>query len=281
MEVFEALVACLRRGDDVSLVTVVRAQGSTPQKAGRHMLVFRDGSIVGTIGGGTIEHTVIREAVAALEAGAPRLYSANLTRDLGMCCGGTMEVFIEPMTAAPPLILFGAGHVNEALCPMASAAGFAVTVVDEREELATPGRFPTATRVLCQDPVDALPTLDIHPDTWLLIVTHSHRLDEDLLRLLAPRAWRYLGMIGSKAKVAKFVSRLEARGITRADLDRVHMPVGLNLGAVTPAEIAVSILAELIQLRRRGPGATTHPMSLMGAGTLKADGGLPGTPAPQ
>ena len=182
-----------------------------------------------------------------------------------------MEIFLEPMVPEPRLILFGAGHVAEALCPMAAAAGFQVTVVDEREEWATPERFPTAAEILCDDPEDALPRLPRGEGIYMIIVTHSHRLDEDLLRALSAEPMTYLGMIGSRAKVARFVARLTARGVPPEALERVYMPIGLDVGAVTPAEIAVSILAQLVQVRRRGESLPASPMSAPGGRAQAAE----------
>ena len=270
MEVFEALAAALKAGESVALITVIKAQGSTPQKAGRHMLVFPGGRIVGTIGGGTIEHKAMEVAQEALVTGKAQLYRAHLTQDLGMCCGGTMEVFIEPMTQAPNLVLFGAGHVCEALAPMASAAGFRVTVVDEREDFATEARFPSAAQVVCDLPTEALDDLPLGPGSYALIFTHSHRLDEELLKALVDQPFAYLGMIGSKAKVIRFIKRLSARGVSAEALARVHMPIGIQIGAVTPGEIAVSALAELIRVRRLGDSGPEHgAMSIaQGAGAI-------------
>lgn len=260
MELFDRLAAALRQGEEVALCTVVRSQGSSPRKSGAHMLVWLDGRSFGTIGGGTIEFKVIEQAQQALRQGTPRLVSAHLTRDLAMCCGGSMEVYVEPLASPPPLILFGAGHVAEALCPMAHSAGFLVTVVDEREEFVNTSRFPLAATLHHDVPTDILDQLPWGPHTYAVIVTHSHALDEELLRKVVGRHWAYLGMIGSQAKVARFVSRLTSRGTPLEELRRVHMPIGLDIGALTPAEIAVSILAELIQRRRQGETHSARPL---------------------
>jgi xanthine dehydrogenase accessory factor len=165
-----------------------------------------------------------------------------------------MEFLLEPLQQDPTLVIFGAGHVGRELCRVAAQAGFQVVVVDEREEFATRERFPEATELLIDDPMAVLNQLPYGPNTYLVILTHLHRLDEDLLRALAPREYKYLGMIGSRAKVAKFLDRLRARGIPEEALSRIHMPIGLGIGAVTPAEIAISVAAELVNIRRT-PGA--------------------------
>lgn len=260
MSFFLELHQLLQRGERVAMVTVVQNEGSSPRKTGARMLVRQDGSIVGTIGGGTVEHEVIARAQEVLRNDEPQLYRVHLTRELGMCCGGAMEFFIEPMSQDPTLVIFGAGHVGKALAPLAQQLGFDVLVIDEREELNTPERFPDLKRVV-EDPLEALKTLPFGPNLYMVVVTHLHRLDEDLLRALATREWKYLGMIGSRAKVAKFLDRLLARGIPAEALSRITMPIGMNLGALTPAEIAVSIAAELIQVRRapeRSTDGSTH-----------------------
>ncbi len=250
MKLFKEIARCLEMGEPIVLVTVTRSEGSSPRTMGARMLVYRDGSILGTIGGGTVEHRVIEQAMAALKTGESALYRVHLTRELGMCCGGAMEFLLEPLLQDPTLVIFGAGHVGRDLCRVATIAGFKVIVVDEREEYATRERFPDAAELIVDDPLAALDSLQFGPNLYLLIVTHLHRLDEDLLRALASRTYKYLGMIGSRAKVARFLDRLRARGIADEVLARVNMPVGFAIEAVTPAEIAISIAAELINVRR-------------------------------
>jgi xanthine dehydrogenase accessory factor len=258
MQLFAEIQHTLERGQRLALVTVIRADGSSPRKIGAHMVVRDDGSIAGTIGGGTVEHRLIERALEVIRRLEPEIYRVHLSRDLGMCCGGAMEFFIEPMRQQPQLVIFGAGHVALELASLAKRLEFRVMVIDDREEFATRERFPDADALLLEDPIDALKQLPFGPNLYLVIVTHLHRLDEDLLRELAHRDWRYLGMIGSRAKVARFLDRLEARGVPRARLERVHMPIGLAIGAITPAEIAVSIAAELVRVRN-APLGSSHP----------------------
>ncbi len=250
MNIFAQLVDKVRAGERVALVTVLRDEGSSPRKRSTRMLVHPDGNITGTIGGGAVEQQVIERALNALRLNQSEIYRVHLTRELGMCCGGAMEFLIEPIEAEPRLIVFGAGHIGQALCPVAASAGFRVTIVDEREEFATPERFADAEHIIVNDPVDALPDLSLTEDDYVVIVTHDHQLDQRVLRHLADHPVRYLGMIGSRSKIARFVKRLEARGIPRDFLNRVRMPIGLDLGAVTPGELAISIAAEMIALRR-------------------------------
>lgn len=251
MSFFLELHRLLEAGERVAMVTVIQNEGSSPRKVGARMLVRANGSIVGTIGGGTVEFEVIKQALAVLKGEDPKVYQVHLTRELGMCCGGAMSFFIEPLSQNPRLVLFGAGHVSHALAPIAEAAGFEVWVVDDRAEFANRERFPSAQLVL-DDPLAALEELPPHAQSYYVIQTHLHRLDEELLRALVTKPHVYLGMIGSRAKIARFIERLRARGVAEEALARVTMPIGLDIGAMTPAEIAISIAAELVQVRRIG-----------------------------
>jgi xanthine dehydrogenase accessory factor len=261
-DLWRALLAATEAGEHVALCTVVGVDGSAPRASGARMLVWPpddDGErILGTVGGGNFELHVIREAHAALREGKPRRFAVHLTRDLGMCCGGAMDVYIEPMRPVERLVVFGAGHVGRPTAALARQLGFAVTVVDEREEWATAERFPEV-EIVRADPRAYASTLATDERTYLLVTTHDHRLDQDLLAALLDRPWAWLGLIGSRAKAAKFFIRLRAAGVDEAKLARVSTPVGLDIGAETPEEIAVSIAAELVRVRR---GVTRPPIPL-------------------
>ena len=218
------------------------------------MVVWMDGRIAGTVGGGHFEKVVIEAAVATLNAGVPRRLAVHLTRDLGMCCGGAMEVFIEPVQPKQELVIFGAGHVAKSTAAIAREAGWEVRVVDERDEWATIDRFPGCTLDL-GDARRVARELSSSSSRYVLIVTHDHALDQDLLETIIAKDLAWIGLIGSRAKVTKFFLRLRAAGIDPAWFGRVSAPVGLDLGAETPAEIAVSILAELVQVRRGRVGS--------------------------
>lgn len=247
-EVAEALLEVLNSGQRGALATVVRSSGSTPQVVGARLLLKPDGNTVGTVGGGAIEHAVLDTMREVLESGEPRLLERDLTRDLGMCCGGRMTVFVERVQAASRLYLFGAGHVARATAPLARQLGFDVTVVDEREELNTAERFP-GCRLELDDPSSLLRRARLEPNDHVLIVTHDHRLDERALELCLAQPAGYIGLVGSRRKVFRLLQRIAAR---RPDVtfERVYAPVGLDLGAVGPDEIAVSVAAELVALRR-------------------------------
>ncbi len=257
-------------GERFALVTLVRTGGSTPRKAGAKMVVREDGSIAGTVGGGALELLLVDEARAAVAAGEPRLVRRHLTRELAMCCGGEVEAFIDPMGRRERLVLVGAGHVNRALAPVAAGLGFEVWVVDELEEAASAERFPAAARLVHHWEPGAW-GLELGRDAYVVIATRDHAVDQAVLEQLASLDAKpaYLGVISSRAKMARFRKRLEAKGVPEAWLARVRGPIGVDVGAETPAEIAVAVAAELVAVRRgAGPPAIGAPRS---AGALAGE----------
>ncbi len=254
--------------EPVALATVIGVDGSAPRQAGARMLVYADGRIEGTVGGGNFEYRVIAAAKAVLADRKPRRFAVHLTRDLGMCCGGAMEVYIEPILPTPLLVVYGAGHVAQPTAALAVSIGFSVTVVDEREEFAAPERFPGCD-IVCGDGRRHARAQECDERTHILIVTHDHALDQDLLEILLAKPWGWCGLIGSRAKIAKFYLRLRAAGADDALFPRVSAPVGLDVGAETPEEIAISIAAELVACRRGRTGVIAR-MSAGGLTTRKA-----------
>jgi xanthine dehydrogenase accessory factor len=258
-EVFAAVVDALDRGEPAALVTIVAARGSTPQRVGAKMLVFADGRTVGTIGGGCYENDALWKAREAIGGRTPRLVHYELSDDIaqesGLICGGQMDVYIEPIEPSPELYVIGAGHVGYHLARLAHDVGFRVHVVDDREKFASAERFPHAAEVVAEDIPAWLARAVIPVHAYVVIVTRGHVHDLDALRALAPRELRYLGLIGSRAKVARIYDALAAEGMPRERFGHVHAPIGLDIGAVTPQEIAVSILAELVAVKhgRIGP----------------------------
>jgi xanthine dehydrogenase accessory factor len=254
-EIFAAIGEALTKGEEVALVTIVSSNGSTPQRVGAKMLVFADGRTVGTIGGGCYEHDALGKAREALRTRKAITAKYDLNDDFaeenGLVCGGQMEVFIEPLEAPPALFIFGAGHVGYYLARVASDAGFEVHVVDDRAAFANRERFPFAASVVVEDIPTWLAQTTFSPSAYAVIVTRGHRHDLDALQALASRELRYLGLIGSRAKVARLYDQLliDSR-VTLEQLSHVHAPIGLDIGAVTPQEIAVSIAAELVAIRR-------------------------------
>jgi xanthine dehydrogenase accessory factor len=252
-ELVDALREVLDADGTAALATVVRTGGSTPQGAGARMLLFPDGRSVGTVGGGAIEAAVRTELEACLADGRARLVTRELGHDLGMCCGGRMEVFVERVEGEPRLVLCGAGHIAHALAPLLPPLGFRVTVVDERDEHNTEARFPGAAREL-QCPRTFLRKQPLSAADYVLVTTHDHQLDEHVLELALRQPPRYVGLVGSRRKVFRLLERIRVRA-GELDLARLYAPVGLALGGRSPAEIALSIAAELVAVRRGAAGA--------------------------
>jgi xanthine dehydrogenase accessory factor len=261
-EVFAAVADALERGEPAALVTIVSTTGSTPQRVGAKMLVFGDGRIVGTIGGGCYENDAFGKAREAITSRAPQLVHYELSDDFaqetGLICGGQMDVYIEPIEPSPELYIIGGGHVGFHLARVAHEVGFRVHVVDDREKFANAERFPTAAEVIVDDIPAWIARVSLPAHAYAVIVTRGHTNDLEALRTLAPRELRYLGLIGSRAKVARIYDALVAEGMPAGTLTRVHAPIGLDIGAVTPQEIAVSILAELIAVKH----GKNHPTSM-------------------
>ena len=273
-EVFAALAAALEKGEPVALVTITGSTGSTPQRVGAKMLVYEDGRTVGTIGGGCYENEAFWKAREAIKSRKPLNMSFELNDDFaqetGLVCGGQMEVFIEPVEASPELYVFGAGHVGHFVGKMAHEVGFRVHVVDDREKFANSERFGPDIDVIVDDIPTWLEKHSLSATTYAVVVTRGHRHDLETMRGLLRSPLRYLGLIGSKAKVKRIFDMLREEGVSPDTLRPVHAPIGLDIGAITPQEIAVSIVAELIAVKH---GKTNEPnvsaMSMRWEGALK------------
>lgn len=266
---------CLREGEGAALVTVVGTRGSTPQRAGARILVFRDGRVQGTIGGGCVEAEMIRRAKGAIETGEPVLTSYDLTPeqagDEGLVCGGRMEIFIEPLEAQPRLFILGAGHVAKPICRLAAFAGFRVSVADDRDKYASVERFPEAEGVEVVEFERAGQALQIDERAFVVVVTRGHHGDAEALASCLPRTPRFLGLMGSKAKMAHVFSDLMSRGFGPDDLARITTPVGVEIGALTPEEIAISIVAEMIAVRRGVSSDRVRPMRVAAPGRFRLE----------
>jgi len=262
MESMYKLVAdALAQGERVALAMVVRVEGATPRDVGTKMVVYADGRTAGTVGGGKVEALVIREAVEAIQQGASRLVHYALrdaeAGDPGIC-GGEVDVFLDVAVPKPTLLVVGAGHVAVPVAEIGHLCEFRVVVVDDRPDVVSEDRFPHAERIAA-DIVDTLKGWPIGPQTHIVIVTRGHAQDEDALRTVIGSSAGYIGMIGSRHKVRAVLDRLRADGVDEALIRRVRTPIGLDIGAETPAEIAVSILAEVLMLRQ---GRSGQPMRL-------------------
>jgi len=254
MDIYEEIVRLRKSGRRGAVATIVNVRGSIPSYKTAKMLVRDDGSILGTIGGGCVEAEVWQAAREVMESERPRTLKFDLNNDpkydTGLICGGTLEVFLEPILPAAELYIFGAGHVAESLYKVARIAGFDITIVDDREAYANRERFPEAHQVIAEDFDKAMTQITPGESSYIVIVTRGHRDDMRVLRWAVQTPARYVGMIGSKRKTIGIFEELKKEGIPAQLFERVNAPVGLDIGAVTPEEIAISITAELIAKRR-------------------------------
>jgi xanthine dehydrogenase accessory factor len=262
MDLFEEIVRLRQEGRRGALATIVHVNGSIPSFESSRMLVREDGSISGTIGGGCVEAEVWAAAKDVMRAEQPRKLTFNLNNepsyDTGLICGGSLEIFVEPILPSPKLFLFGGGHVSLALSRIAHQAGFEIAVTDDRESFANQERFPMAGEIHTSFE-EAFEKIHPNPSSYVVIVTRGHRDDMRVLKWAVGTEARYIGMIGSKRKVIAIYRALESEGMPIETFARVHAPIGLEIGARTPEEIAVSIVAELIAVRRNA-AALPHKM---------------------
>ncbi|GAB4256124.1 MAG: XdhC/CoxI family protein [Thermoleophilia bacterium] len=262
-ELYKAMAELSEQGTPFVLATVIEAVGSTPRKAGAKMVVLGDGRILDTVGGGKVEAQIIEDAREALRQGTSRVVDYELRptgeHALGMVCGGRVKVFLEVNGPANTLLIVGGGHIALKLCPMAKLLDFRVAVLDSRPEFATAERFPDADTVIVGSPDEVAQLVSIDRGTHIVIVTHTHTHDLAALRAVVGSPAAYIGMIGSRNKVRTLKGQLEEEGVPGEALARVRAPVGLDLGGQTPAEISLSILAQIVAERHgkvSGPGDT-------------------------
>ena len=264
MDVYEELVELRNAGQKCAIATIVEVAGSIPSFQSAKMLIRADGTMVGTIGGGCTEAEVWQAARDVIETEKPRMLQFNLGQDAaydnGLICGGQLNVYVEPVLPIPRALIFGAGHISKSLSKVATLAGFATTVIDNRETYANRERFPEAARVIADEYEDVFPQLEANDATYAIIVTRGHRDDMRVLRWAVDQPLRYIGMIGSKRKTIEVAKHLRTEGVSMEKLARIHAPMGLDVGAVTPEEIAVSVVAEMI-CRRRDSGREWTAMS--------------------
>ncbi|NWG33232.1 MAG: XdhC family protein [Chloroflexi bacterium] len=255
--IHQAISELEKSNESAALCTVVKSEGSTPRHVGSKMLVYPDGRFIGTVGGGDLEHRVLDEAWMAISDGQPRLLHYTMVDpsrgDPGVC-GGTVEVFVEPILPAPMIVVIGGGHVGKAVVHLAKWLGFRVAVSDDRAEFCTPEAVPGADAYYpC--PMAELPNqLKVTRQTYLVVTSRGSSIDAAGLPALLQSQAAYIGVIGSKRRWLTTVKALKEQGIPDDWIQKVHSPIGLELNAETPEEIAVSILAEILMLRNRGTG---------------------------
>jgi len=247
----------LEKGTRIALCTVIEKKGSGPREVGTKMIVRENGATYGTIGGGGLERALVDESIRALGEHTGRTVTFNTTSDqkegaieTGLMCGGQMIVFVDPLEPDPRLIIVGSGHVASPLAQLAEIVGFGVTIIDDDDERATEERFPTAERVITGDFASSVGELEVYPNDFVVIVHGEPEHDYIALKTMAAKKPAYIGLLGSKTKVAHLMLRLRRDGIGAGALTMLHAPVGVTIGAQTPEEIGISILAEVIMHKR-------------------------------
>ncbi len=254
VDVYEEIVRLRRQGVRAALATIVARKGSTPRKDSAKMIVLEDGRQLGSIGGGCTEAEVCREALAAIRSEKPSLLSFDLTEEdaeeSGLICGGTMEVYVEPVLPDPTLFIFGAGHVGRCVAEIMAGLGFRIAVVDDRIKYANRDRFPHADEFYVDAWEEAFRALPVRDNSYMLIATRGHRCDLACLRFALQTPARYIGLLGSLRKTKILFETLEREGVQNGEFQRVFAPVGIEIGSETPEEIAVSIAAELVAVRK-------------------------------
>jgi xanthine dehydrogenase accessory factor len=276
MDIFDEIVRLRRKGQKCALATIVQVRGSIPSFESAKLLVREDGSMVGTVGGGCVEAEVWSVAREVIETEKPRHLHFSLGQeaayDNGLICGGQLDVFVEPVIPQPCAFIFGAGHISKSLAKVAGLAGFRTTVIDDREQFANRERFPDADEVIAGEYEDVFPKLEINETSYLIIVTRGHRDDMRVLEWGVTTPARYVAMIGSKRKVISVIRELGKKGMPPEFFERIHAPMGLDIGAITPEEIAVSVAAEMIAVRRNPPESNWRQSSksIYGNERLKA-----------
>lgn len=254
MDLYDEIVRLRNLGQKCALATIVQVNGSIPSYESAKLLVREDGSMMGTVGGGCVEAEVWTAAREVIESEKPRHLSFSLGQDAaydqGLICGGQLNIFVEPVIPQPRALIFGGGHVSKSISKVAAIAGFATTIVDDREAFANKERFPEAEATYAEEYESVFPRLIVNSSTYVIIVTRGHRDDMRVLRWAIATPAKYISMIGSKRKTISVIKELEKEGFPREAFERIFAPMGLEIGAESPEEIAVSVVAEMIAVRR-------------------------------
>jgi xanthine dehydrogenase accessory factor len=258
MDIYDEIVRLRRIGQKCALATIVQVKGSIPSFESAKLLVREDGSMMGTVGGGCVEAEVWNAAREVLDTEKPKNLSFSLGQDAaydnGLICGGQLNIFVEPVIPQPRAYIFGGGHVSKSLSKVASMSGFSTVIIDDREAFANPERFPEADATYAAEYEDVFPQLPINSSSYLIIVTRGHRDDMRVLRWAVTTPARYIAMIGSKRKTISVIHELEREGMAQHLFEKIFAPMGLEIGAESPEEIAVSVVAEMIAVRRLPEG---------------------------
>lgn len=261
MELYEQIVKAQKENRLYAVATVVKTEGNTPRKAGAKMLVFADGSIQGSVGGGIVEKQAAADCLAAMKTGETMLktYSpiSQEVADKGMVCGNNMTIFIEPAQRMPYLYLCGCGHVAQAVLPLAKALGYYVVAIDARDVSAFADSLKLADELHILESFDQIGQLDFVPGSAFIACSFSHKTDGDILNVILGKEPSYVGMLGGKPKIRALFTKLKENGYPEETLMQIHAPIGLDIGGEKPAEIAVSIMAEVLAAKN---GGSCRPM---------------------
>jgi xanthine dehydrogenase accessory factor len=264
MDIYDEIVRLRKLGQKCALATIVQVRGSIPSYESAKLLVREDGSMMGTVGGGCVEAEVWNAAREVIDTEKPKNLSFSLGQDAaydeGLICGGQLNIFVEPVIPQPQAFIFGGGHVSKSISKVATIAGFSTIIVDNREAFANPERFPEADATYAEEYEDVFLKLPVTASSYLIIVTRGHRDDMRVLRWAVTTQARYIAMIGSKRKTISVIHELEHEGFPRDAFERIFAPMGLEIGAQSPEEIAISVVAEMIAVRR-SPDADWRSLS--------------------
>lgn len=253
IKVLKKVLKVSEEGKKIAVATITRSSGSAPRGVGTMMGVLEDGSIIGTIGGGSLEKYIIDLSLEALETGESRSHDLNLAdEEIKMICGGGVDVFIDVYKNRPKLMIFGAGHVGHAIYEQAKSLNFDIDVFDDREEFLNREKFPEANRLLLGELEDTLEDYKIGSNTYIVVVTRGHKLDESVLEKVVDSDAKYIGSMGSKKKIIEMMESLKDKGYKEENLEKVYAPIGLDVASEDPAEIAISILSEIMLVKNNG-----------------------------
>jgi xanthine dehydrogenase accessory factor len=254
MDLYDEIVRLRKLGQKCAIATIVQVNGSIPSFESAKILVREDGSFMGTVGGGCVEAEVWNAAREVIETEKPRHLSFSLGQDAaydeGLICGGQLNIFVEPIIPQPRAFIFGGGHVSKGISKIATLAGFSTSIIDNREAFANQERFPEAEATYAEEYEDVFAKLPVNASSYIIIVTRGHRDDMRVLRWAVTTQARYIAMIGSKRKTISVIHELEKEGLPREAFEKVFAPMGLEIGAELPEEIAISVVAEMIAVRR-------------------------------
>ena len=265
IDIYEEIASLRRQGRRAALATIIQIRGSVPSFETAKILVREDGSTLGTVGGGCVENDVWKAARQVILEEKPKRLLFDLTDtsnlEAGLICGGKVEVFVEPILATPTTFIFGAGHISKFISKVAVLAGFKSVIVDNRPQYASPERFPEASTIYSESFEEAFQAIRPNDFSYIVIVTRGHQEDQTVLRWAVRTRARYIGMIGSKVKKKALFKNLRNEGISPKALERVCSPMGLEINAILPEEIAISVVAQMIAVRRSKPGSLTGKVS--------------------